>query len=117
MAVVAEPVTIRFTDDRRPEAATLVHLETFDGPLGLLLALIEQRQLDILTVRLGELAGAYLEALAAVPGERMPHLSAFVAVAAQLILIKSRAHAAGGVAAPADRRGRSRPRSSSYAGA
>jgi segregation and condensation protein A len=91
MAVVAEPVTIRFTDDRRPEAATLVRLETFDGPLGLLLALIEQRQLDILTVRLGELAGAYLEALAAVPGERMAHLSAFVAVAAQLILIKSRA--------------------------
>ncbi|HMJ80281.1 MAG TPA: ScpA family protein [Candidatus Dormibacteraeota bacterium] len=91
MTAGPEAVTIRFTDDRRPEAATLVRLEQFDGPLGLLLALIEQRQLDILTVRLGELAGAYLEALAALPGERLPHLSAFVAVAAQLILIKSRA--------------------------
>ena len=36
----------------------------FDGPLALLLSLIEARQLDILTVPLGALAGAYLEALA-----------------------------------------------------
>jgi segregation and condensation protein A len=85
------PAAISFTFDRRPESATQVHLDSFDGPLGLLLALIEQRQLDILAVRLGDLAGAYLEALARLPGERLPHVSAFVAVAAQLILFKSRA--------------------------
>ena len=84
-------VAVHFTEAQRPEAAAHVRLESFDGPLALLLALIEQRQLDILTVRLGDLTGAYLEALAALPGERLPHVSAFVAVAAQLILIKSRA--------------------------
>lgn len=88
----AAPLTaVRFIDEPRPEFATLVQVATFDGPLGLLLTLIEQRQLDILTVPLGDLAGAYLEALAALPGERLPHLSTFVSVAAHLILIKSRA--------------------------
>ncbi|MGH2468021.1 MAG: segregation/condensation protein A, partial [Candidatus Limnocylindrales bacterium] len=82
---------VRFTADARPEVATIVSLEGFDGPLGLLLALIEAQKLDVLTVRLGDLAGAYLEALARLPGERLVHLSTFVAVAAQLILIKSRA--------------------------
>jgi len=85
------PTAVRFIDEPRPEFATLVQVATFDGPLGLLLTLIEQRQLDILTVPLGDLAGAYLEALAALPGERLPHLSTFVSVAAHLILIKSRA--------------------------
>jgi segregation and condensation protein A len=63
----------------------------FEGPLALLLSLIEARQLDVLTVPLGALAGAYLEALARLDGERLAYLSAFVAVAAQLIVIKSRA--------------------------
>jgi segregation and condensation protein A len=63
----------------------------FDGPLGLLLSLIEGRQLDVLTVPLGDLADAYLEALASLDSDRLGHVSAFVAVASQLILIKSRA--------------------------
>lgn len=82
---------VSFSFERRPETATQVHLDAFEGPLGLLLSLIEQRQLDVLTVRLGELAGAYVEALARLPGDRLPHVSTFVTVAAQLILIKSRA--------------------------
>ena len=53
--------------------------------------LIEQRELDILEVPLGDLAGAYLEALARLEVEQMAHISAFVSVASQLILIKSRA--------------------------
>ena len=84
-------VRVRFDDARRPEEATLVKLESFDGPIALLLSLIEQRQLDVLTVRLGDLAGAYLEAVAQLDQRRLPLLSAFVAVSAQLILIKSRA--------------------------
>lgn len=82
---------VTFSFDRRPETATQVRLEVFEGPLALLLSLIEQRQLDVLSVRLGDLAAAYLEALALLPGDRLPHLSAFVGVASQLILIKSRA--------------------------
>src|SRR3990172_6702675 len=90
MAPRATPA-ISFTFDRRPETATQVRLEAFEGPLALLLALIEQRQLDVLTVRLGDLAAAYLEALALLPGDRLPHRSPFVGVASQLIPIKSRA--------------------------
>jgi len=84
-------VEIRIADGRRPEESTHVRLESFDGPLALLLALIEQRQLDVLTVRLGDLAGAYLDALGRIERGRLGLLSAFVAVCAQLILIKSRA--------------------------
>lgn len=74
-----------------PEQAAHVHTEGFEGPLGLLLSLIEDRRLDILTVPLGELAGAYLDAIAAMEGDQLPHISAFVTIASQLILIKSRA--------------------------
>ncbi len=83
--------SVVFADARRPETATRVQLESFDGPLGLLLALIEARQLDVLSVPLGALAGAYLDALATLGAGRLGNISAFVAVASSLILIKSRA--------------------------
>ena len=73
------------------ESSTHVKLDAFDGPLALLLAVIEARQLDVLTVPLGGLAAAYLDALATIEGDRLGNVSSFVAVAAQLILIKSRA--------------------------
>lgn len=85
------PVMISFREGHRAEDATHVRLESFDGPLQMLLALIEQRQLDVLTVRLGDLAPAFLDALATLQTPRLPLLSAFVSVSAQLILIKSRA--------------------------
>ena len=89
----APPATpsVRIDDGRRPESATHVRLEEWEGPLGLLLSLIEARQFDVLSVPLGALAGAYLEALAGVDAGRLGNVSAFVAVASQLILIKSRA--------------------------
>jgi segregation and condensation protein A len=87
----AGAVEISFGDGRRPEESTHVRLEVFDGPLALLLALIEQRQLDVLTVRLGDLAGAYLDALARIESGRLALLSSFVTVCSQLILIKTRA--------------------------
>ncbi|MFN8520899.1 MAG: ScpA family protein [Chloroflexota bacterium] len=74
-----------------PEQAAHVRTEGFEGPLGLLLSLIEERRLDILSVPLGELAGAYLEAIATMEEDQLPHISAFVTIASQLILIKSRA--------------------------
>lgn len=87
----AAPPAVAFGDGRRPETATRVSLPAFEGPLQLLLALIEARQLDVLTVPLGALADAYLDALASLEGDRMGNVSAFVAIASQLILIKSRA--------------------------
>jgi segregation and condensation protein A len=82
---------VSFARATHPDRAAHIRLETFDGPLGLLLGLIEQRELDILEVPLGDLAGAYLEALASLDEGQMSHISAFVTVASQLILIKSRA--------------------------
>jgi segregation and condensation protein A len=84
-------LAVQFGDGRRPETATTVQVAEFDGPLALLLALIEARQLDVLTVPLGGLADAYLDALAGLQADRLGNVSAFVAVASQLILIKSRA--------------------------
>jgi segregation and condensation protein A len=92
--VMGEPAadaTVRFEAGRRPESTTTVQLPTFDGPLGLLLSLIEARQLDVLTVPLGSLADAYLDALATLEVDRLGNISSFVAIASQLILIKSRA--------------------------
>jgi segregation and condensation protein A len=85
------PPEIAFADRRRHEDATQVRLADWEGPLGLLLALVEARRLDIMAVPLGGLAEAYLDALAGVEDDRLGNLSAFVTVASQLILIKSRA--------------------------
>jgi segregation and condensation protein A len=82
---------VSFGDARRAEEATHITLDAFDGPLATLLALIEQRQLDVRTVRLGDLTSAFLDALAGLETRRLPLLSAFVSISAQLILIKSRA--------------------------
>jgi segregation and condensation protein A len=92
MAVLAgAAAAVEIAGGPRPEVAARVQLETWEGPLGLLLALIESRELDVLRVPLGALAEAYLDALAGLEGDRLPHISAFVSVASQLILIKSRA--------------------------
>jgi len=82
---------VTFGEGRRPETRTQVRLAEFDGPLGLLLSLIEARQLDVLTVPLGALADAYLDALGRLDADRLGNVSSFVAIASQLILIKSRA--------------------------
>lgn len=66
-----------------------VRLPVFSGPLGLLLHLIESRQLEILTVPLAEVADAYVAYLAANSVDAK-ELSEFVSIAAQLILLKSR---------------------------
>src|SRR5216683_723534 len=62
----------------------------FEGPLDLLLELVEEKKLDILTVRLGDLADGYLarvRAMAALPADEV---SAFLALASRLVLLKAR---------------------------
>jgi segregation and condensation protein A len=88
----AGPATtsVVFGARRRPEDATEIRLPEWEGPLGLLLSLVEARRLDVLSVPLGALAEAYLDALATLEGDRLGSISAFVGVASQLILIKSR---------------------------
>jgi segregation and condensation protein A len=91
----AEPVQPIAVD---PEASVAVPvgggdfslaLPVFEGPLQLLLHLIESRQLDVLTVPLASVADAYVEHLARHPVDAA-HLSEFVAIAAQLIWLKSK---------------------------
>ena len=107
---VSPPATtsVVFGARRRPEDATEIRLPDWEGPLGLLLALVETRRLDVMAVPLGALAEAYLDALATLEGDRLGNISAFVAVASQLILIKSRAllpRPLAPAAAPADESG------------
>lgn len=85
------PAAVSFGEGRRPENRTQVQMAEFDGPLALLLALIEARQLDVLTVPLGALADAYLDALGRLTADRLGNVSSFVSIASQLILFKSRA--------------------------
>lgn len=95
LPVLARPRTgeaaVRIAPEAHPDRAAHVELGDFDGPLALLLALIEQRQVDILEVSLGDLAVGFLDAIAALEDAALSHLSAFITVASQLILIKSRA--------------------------
>jgi segregation and condensation protein A len=71
------------------ESEFRLELPVFEGPLQLLLHLIESRQLDVLTVPLAEVADAYVAHLARHPVDAA-HLSDFVAIAAQLIYLKSK---------------------------
>ncbi|MBA2678388.1 MAG: segregation/condensation protein A [Ktedonobacteraceae bacterium] len=73
------------------QARYFVHLSTFDGPLDLLLHLIEKCQMEITTISLVEVTDQYLEYLRQWEAESLPlaNMAAFVATAAHLLLIKS----------------------------
>ena len=67
-----------------------VRLPVFEGPLDLLLHLIEREELDITEVSLAQVTNQYVEYLAQF-GEHQPdNLADFLVVAAKLLLIKSR---------------------------
>jgi segregation and condensation protein A len=90
-AVASTGPMVRIEPGRGRDWATHVAIAEWEGPLGLLLSLIEARRMDVLDVPLGAVAEAYLDALATIEHDRMGSISSFVAVASQLILIKSRA--------------------------
>jgi segregation and condensation protein A len=68
-----------------------VKLAVFEGPLDLLLQLIEKHQLDITTVALAQVADQYLEYIGLLPEVDPALLSDFLVIAARLLLIKSKA--------------------------
>lgn len=68
-----------------------LHLEAFDGPLELLLQLIEQRRLPITQVSLAQVADQYLAQVHALPELDADLLSDFLSIAGKLLLLKSRA--------------------------
>jgi segregation and condensation protein A len=67
-----------------------VKLSKFEGPLDLLLRLIEEQKLDIAEVSLAKVADDYLEYVRNDKNISLEHLSEFISIAAKIILIKSR---------------------------
>ena len=67
-----------------------VLLPVFEGPLDLLLHLIERQELDITQISLAQVTNQYLEHLARISERDPDNLADFVVVAAKLLLIKSR---------------------------
>lgn len=67
-----------------------VQVEGFEGPLDLLLELVEERTLDILTVRLGDLAEEYLGRVRAMGALPADEAAAFLWLASRLVLLKAR---------------------------
>ncbi|MCG2686919.1 segregation/condensation protein A [Candidatus Parcubacteria bacterium] len=70
--------------------AVLYKLEKFEGPLDLLLQLIESADLDITEVSLSQVADQFMKYLAAVEDKNPEELADFLVVASRLLLIKSR---------------------------
>jgi segregation and condensation protein A len=68
-----------------------VKLTIFQGPLDLLLQLIERRELDITTISLADVADQYLAYIGEMTSVDPAVLTDFLVIAARLILIKSQA--------------------------
>lgn len=68
-----------------------VKLEQFEGPLDLLLELINKEKMNITEISLGQITDQYLDYLEKKEDINLVNLSDFLTVAAKLILIKSKA--------------------------
>ncbi|MGC8874517.1 MAG: segregation and condensation protein A, partial [Chloroflexia bacterium] len=68
-----------------------VDLGIFQGPLDLLLHLIEKEELDITRVALAQVTDQYLDHIARMPRRDPAELSAFLVVAVKLLWIKAQA--------------------------
>ena len=68
-----------------------IALPLFEGPLDLLLHLIERNELDITMLSLAQVAEQYLQQIEALDHNKVTQLIDFVVVGARLVLIKSRA--------------------------
>ncbi|MCS6848043.1 MAG: ScpA family protein [Anaerolineae bacterium] len=68
-----------------------IHLPVYEGPLDVLLRLIEERRLEITAVSLAAVADQFIAYMASMPRRDPRTIAHFLSVAARLILIKSRA--------------------------
>ncbi|MCR5808478.1 MAG: segregation/condensation protein A [Clostridiales bacterium] len=67
-----------------------VHIKQFDGPLDLLLFLIEKAEVDIREVFISEITSEFLSYLSELDELDMEQASSFISVAATLVYMKSR---------------------------
>ena len=68
-----------------------VHIPVYEGPLDLLLSLIERAELDITTVSLASVTDSYLSYINSLEQANPDEISAFLLIAARLLQIKSEA--------------------------
>ena len=67
-----------------------IHLDTYDGPLDLLLDLIKKQEIDIHNIPIAKITGQYLEYLHKLEQLDMDISADFIYMAATLIYIKSK---------------------------
>lgn len=77
-------------NDTNPKKDYTFHLAAFNGPLELLMHLIEKNKIDIYDIPIAELTRQYLDYLEAMREMDMEVTSAFLVMAATLLQIKSR---------------------------
>ncbi len=68
----------------------LYKLDTFEGPLDLLLMLIKKNKVNIYDIPIAEITAQYLEAIDGIESSDLEYASEFLVMASQLLLIKSR---------------------------
>ncbi|MBA4708894.1 segregation and condensation protein A [Aquitalea aquatica] len=73
-----------------PPDALQVILESFEGPLDLLLYLIRKQNLDVLNIPMADITRQYMSYVDAMQGERLELAAEYLLMAALLIEIKSR---------------------------
>ena len=67
-----------------------VKLDVFDGPLDLLLHLIEKNKIDIFDIPIVEITGQYMDIITHMENKDMDIMSEFLVMAATLLKIKSK---------------------------
>ena len=88
--VLGEPVSETPRDLYIPPDALEVFLETFEGPLDLLLYLIKRQNLDILDIPVAQVTEQYMQYIAVMEMMRMELAAEYLVMAAMLAEIKSR---------------------------
>ena len=85
-----EPILVVPEDLYIPPDALEVFLETFEGPLDLLLYLIRKNNLDVLDIQMAKLTAQYLEYVEMMRANQLELAAEYLLMAAVLIEIKSR---------------------------
>lgn len=88
--VLGEPLTELPRDLYIPPEALQIFLETFEGPLDLLLYLIRKHSLDILDIPMAKLTRQYMDYVEAMRHSQLELAAEYLVMAAVLIEIKSR---------------------------
>lgn len=85
-------ISVATEQEQQEDGQYVIHLPVFEGPIDLLLHLIEKRQMEITTISLVAVTDQYLEYLQHYEAQEifpLASMSAFVSIAARLLYIKS----------------------------